>query len=1205
MCGIAGALNLDGRYSAEELSDIVSAMTDSMPHRGPDDRGVWVSPDRRCALGHRRLSIIDTSSAARQPMADESGAVITYNGELYNHLELRANLSRAGTTFRTRSDTEVFLAGLAQHGTGWFPKVDAMFALGFFDPHRNSLILARDAFGEKPLYYTVQNGLFAFASELQALTRIPGFSPVVDDESIALYLSFQYIPAPRTIYRSCRKLPPGCYLEAGEAGIGEPVRYYRFITGSAVEATASLDEQADALEEVLLRSLRRRLLSDVPLGAFLSGGVDSSTAVALITRRLNRPIQTFSIGFEGTASTEHEAARAIAAHLGTEHQDQMVAPADIEEMSSFIAARLDEPNGDSSCLPTYLLSELTRRHVTVAISGDGGDEVFGGYDRYFHCEAAVARNRERIADGSWHAGRDYYSSRILTFDDRDLSLLCGGMPAAAAAELARLRGYIDMDRRPLVNVLRELDAANYLPGAVLAKVDRMSMQHSLEVRTPYLSVDVAEFGARLSASQISAGFSGKLVLKRLASRYLPADWMERPKMGFGLPMTSWAEESLRARTLALLSEPDARLTQWLPPEAVRSFFEQREQAISVYQLWSLRILEHWLRSHPAIPATGFERPSAGHGSATAPVALAPAGKDLEKDLEPVYDAILSGRMKVVGWGAIATLPCYVAQSPFPIDYIVDSDPSKWGTSICGIPIRPPQALSGEKPDAVIVVVFPFYSPPTVRQILTQLEGHGRFRAIPPFRAELDGAVVRTVVARLAREAGEGGAPPLLQRALSVLDDSWSEDTPALIRSVRARLSAERAPAVSRRVRLVIGSLQAGGAERQICYLAVGLKRQGWDVALLAFAATQPGAEHYAAMLEHEGVPLEVLPSARDHFAEMQTDDRMLEEFRISEPLLKRLPSYLIHWTLVACRRFVADRPELVICYLDVVNLSAGLGALLAGVGHVLLSGRNLHPGHLPNHYGDDVSWMQECYRHLSRFPEVILSANSKAGARSYAEWLGLPRERVHTVPNGIPAAALMPPVEAVEAVRAALGVGTRTPLIVGVFRLAEEKRPLLFVEVIRRLHEQGVPFKAALVGDGLMADAVRAAVERSGLSERLLLLGVREDVRTVVAASDLVLHVALVEGHPNALMEAQLLGRPVVASRAEGTQEILAPVHRLRLCSTDDDGTGLAAHCRAVLDSLEETKQAAAEAAPWVANCFSIDRLVTNTLASAGLPVPA
>ncbi|MGQ9369477.1 asparagine synthase (glutamine-hydrolyzing) [Azospirillum sp. ST 5-10] len=604
MCGIAGVISLQqGRYGAETLSAVAHAMADSLRHRGPDDEGVWVSPDGRCALGHRRLSIIDTSAAGHQPMEDDAGCVVTYNGELYNHLELRAALERTGATFRTRCDTEVFLAGLARHGADWLPRVDAMFALGFLDQRRSRLLLARDAFGEKPLYYTVQNGLFAFASELQALTRLPGFDAVVDDDSLALCLSFQYVPAPRTIYRSCRKLPQGCFLEvdltAGAAGVGEPVRYHRFACSSETVTTVPLDEQADALEEVLLRSLRRRLMSDVPLGAFLSGGVDSSTVVALVTRRLNRPIQTFSIGFEGTASTEHESARAVAVHLGTAHHEQMVAPGDVMEMASFIAARQDEPNGDSSCLPTYLLSGLARRRVTVAISGDGGDEIFGGYDRYFHCAAAVERNRDRIAAGTWHVGRDYYSSRILIFDDRDLSVLYGGMPAAAATVLADLRRRIDADPRPLVNVLREMDAAHYLPGAVLPKVDRMSMQHGLEVRTPFLSVEVADFGAGLPASQISNGMSGKLVLKRLASRYLPAEWMARPKMGFGLPMHNWAEGSLRARTLALLSEPDARLTRWLPAETVRAFFEQRGAAASVYQLWTLQILEHWLRTHPA------------------------------------------------------------------------------------------------------------------------------------------------------------------------------------------------------------------------------------------------------------------------------------------------------------------------------------------------------------------------------------------------------------------------------------------------------------------------------------------------------------------------------------------------------------------------------------------------------------------------------
>ncbi|WP_353862012.1 asparagine synthase (glutamine-hydrolyzing) [Azospirillum formosense] len=604
MCGIAGILDLDGRFSSRDLAAIVSAMTDSLQHRGPDDQGVWVAPGGRCVLGHRRLSIIDTSAAARQPMVDDAGSAITYNGELYNYLELRKEVVRNGAELRTRSDTEVFLAGLAQQGNEWFPKVDAMFALAFFDSKRRHLILARDAFGEKPLYYTVQNGLFAFASELQALTCIPGFDATVDDEAIGLYLSFQYVPAPRTIYRFCRKLPPGCHLTIDETGVHEPIRYYTFSTSAGVEATTSLDEEADRLEEILLLSLRRRLLSDVPLGAFLSGGVDSSTAVALITRKLGLPIRTFSIGFEGTENTEHEAARAIARHLGTDHLDQLVSPVDIARMSSFIAGQLDEPNGDSSCMPTYLLSELARKHVTVAISGDGGDEIFGGYDRYFHCQEAALQNHERIKAGTWHIGRDYYSSRILIFDDRDLSLLCGGMPAAAATALKTLRGRIDDDPRPLVNVLRELDAGNYLPGAVLPKVDRMSMRHSLEVRTPYLSVDVAAFGARLPAAHISAGRNGKLVLKRLASRYLPADWMARPKMGFGLPMLNWAGPDLATRTLALLSESEARLPCWIPREGIRAFFEQRGPSISVYQLWSLLILEHWLRNHPAEPANG-------------------------------------------------------------------------------------------------------------------------------------------------------------------------------------------------------------------------------------------------------------------------------------------------------------------------------------------------------------------------------------------------------------------------------------------------------------------------------------------------------------------------------------------------------------------------------------------------------------------------
>ncbi|WP_353862013.1 glycosyltransferase [Azospirillum formosense] len=578
----------------------------------------------------------------------------------------------------------------------------------------------------------------------------------------------------------------------------------------------------------------------------------------------------------------------------------------------------------------------------------------------------------------------------------------------------------------------------------------------------------------------------------------------------------------------------------------------------------------------------------------------------DDDPESLYEAIFEGRMKAVGWGAIAAFPYYQLHCPFPIDYLVDSDVGKWGSSIDGVPIRSPEALRDEPPGSVVVIVFPFYDKAIAAQILLQLKSYGQFRAIPPISLERDRALVRSAMERcLVRTAQEASdLSPALQRARAVLNTPVDSTLQEHLRTIRARHRRNDAPSVRRRVRLVIGCLQPGGAERQICYLAVGLKQRGWDVALLSFAPPQAGAEHYADLLKREGVPLEVLPSAREIFSGLQSDPEFFDLFQTASPILKRLPLYMIHWTIAAFRRFSADRPSLVVAYLDPANIATGLGALLAGVDHVALSGRNVHPGNFPNLYLDGVDWIRDLYGEMSLFPEVRISANSIVGAHSYAEWIGLPHEAVAVVPNGIPPDSGAPPADTIRAVRAELAVGGDTPLIVGVFRLAEEKQPLLFVDVVQRLHAAGAVFKAALVGDGPMAPAMRERIEQAGLSERLRLLGVREDVRAVLAAADLVLHVARVEGHPNVLLEAQLLGKPIVTTAAGGTVEVLAPMHLGQVCPSGR-ADELAERCQTILGDLAEAKQRSAAAGAWVADRFSIANLVTNTLIGAGLPEDA
>jgi asparagine synthase (glutamine-hydrolysing) len=606
MCGISGFVDKRRRLARDALRDIGATMAQTMTHRGPDDSGVWVDPDGRIALGHRRLSIIDVSAQGHQPMLSvDRRHAIAYNGELYNYVDLKADLSRSGVAFHTQSDTEVLLAMLAQRGVEALPLLDSMFAFAWYDTATRELILARDIFGEKPLYYIDTPDYLAFSSELQALCLLPDFDAGVSGEAIASYLCFQYVPGPRTIYDGVRKLLPGHWLKLDSENRVSTASYFEFVTSAEQRRHRSIGDLADELEALLERSIRRRLISDVPLGAFLSGGVDSSTVAAIATKRIGTPLRTFSIGFAGHADSEHLQAAEIAAHLGTHHSDRLLRP-NVLELGATIGRVLDEPNADTSCLPTYLLSEFARETVTVALSGDGGDELFGGYGRYFNTVDEWTRKRagDRTLDW-WTPGAVYLSNRILVFPDEVLTQLLGGVPAGLGETLQSMRTRMDRDGRPLLNVLREHDARNYMPGAVLAKVDRMSMQHSLEVRAPILGFEIADFAMKLSADECYGGGQGKLVLKEVAQRYLPKDWMSRPKRGFGLPMDMWGAETMLPSLRRLLDSSDCRLSDWIPRKRLVGYLQHLDRDFHAYRAWALFILEVWLRNHDAHPTSKF------------------------------------------------------------------------------------------------------------------------------------------------------------------------------------------------------------------------------------------------------------------------------------------------------------------------------------------------------------------------------------------------------------------------------------------------------------------------------------------------------------------------------------------------------------------------------------------------------------------------
>lgn len=630
MCGINGIIDLAGSLGRSRLEALCVAMRDTMTHRGPDDAGVWTSPDGRVSLGHRRLSILDLRPEGRQPMSNEDESVqVTFNGEIYGFQPLKSELERAGHRFRTRTDTEVlphlFESMAPESIAPRLNRLDGMFALAAWHRREGRLLLARDPFGKKPLYWLCEGGVLAFASELQAFTVLPGFRAEVDPDALAEYLLLQYVHAPRSIWRSVRKLEAGSYALIELPSLAErsgatpsphsitpaPVQtraYWHFDATGPRQRPEGISEQAEveSLRTLLLAAVEKRLMGDVPLGAFLSGGVDSSLVVAMIRRELGRPVDSFSIGFAGTNDSEHAFARETAKLLGTTHRDEVLQP-DAVELVQQIAQELDEPNGDSSCLPTWLLCRFARQFVTVAISGDGGDELFGGYGRYRDTineqgfgmarwrAKFIARLRGRRLDSPADA---YLSPRWLIWQPTDVAELTRGMPAPIAQELAAWRRLLDDPARPLLHRMRTLDATTYMPGAVLAKVDRMSMRHSLEVRSPLLDRSVAAFAMGLSEQSCwRPPNETKRILKRLAARYLPESWMQRRKMGFGLPSNAWSAPQLMGMARDLLLGTDAQVGRLVDRAALEALVARQSlpSNFSIYRVWPLLVLELWLR----------------------------------------------------------------------------------------------------------------------------------------------------------------------------------------------------------------------------------------------------------------------------------------------------------------------------------------------------------------------------------------------------------------------------------------------------------------------------------------------------------------------------------------------------------------------------------------------------------------------------------
>jgi len=636
MCGFAGLLTPRCGWRREELDACLRQMCNAIAHRGPDGSGYWIDAAAGAALGHRRLAILDLSPAGHQPMVSPNGRwVVCFNGELYNHDEVRAQLEQQGYRFRGHSDTETLVAACQQWGLAEsLPRFAGMFAIALWDVQERCLYLARDRMGEKPLYFGRVGQAFVFASELKALLQTPGWSGDLEPTAVRAYFDCGYVPAPWSIYRGIRKLSPGCWMRIPIDAIDEEpqeVPYWRLDDVIGAGEADPITDPADAvtaLETELSTVIRQQMVSDVPLGAFLSGGIDSSCVVALMQRQSSRRIRTFTIGFDEPQMDESAHARLVARHLGTEHTEMRVTGSDALDLIPYLPAIYDEPFADQSQLPTVLLARLTRQHVTVSLSGDGGDELFAGYSHYAsvlrmwnwlaHCPQALLHRTGGAASklvsslalaASWMGGS---APRRLS-QLHTLGLILGGVGPEHIADaltnpnLGRLvagnpdrcetRSTSRHARHPLGRLMAH-DQRRWLPDDILVKVDRATMAASLESRAPFLDHRIVELAWRMPATMNFRDGVSKRILRQVLHRHVPQTLFERPKQGFCIPIAEWLRGPLNGWARDLLKNSHACRLGILHARAAEELLRDGFRSVHVERrLWTVLMFESWLRDN--------------------------------------------------------------------------------------------------------------------------------------------------------------------------------------------------------------------------------------------------------------------------------------------------------------------------------------------------------------------------------------------------------------------------------------------------------------------------------------------------------------------------------------------------------------------------------------------------------------------------------